>query len=50
MNSVQRLKWFEEKLTAILRDRLHFEHFEVRLLSSAITPDVVAAFVGIRFP
>jgi len=48
MNSVQRLKWFEERLTAILRDRLGFDHFEVRLLNPRSLQLELVVAVGIR--
>ncbi len=48
MNSVQRLKWFEERLTAILRDGLNFQHFEVRLLNPRTEQLELVVAVGIK--
>jgi CheY-like chemotaxis protein/GAF domain-containing protein len=48
MNSVQRLKWFEERLIAIMRDRLGHDHFEVRLLNPKTSQLELVVVVGIR--
>lgn len=47
-NSVERLKWLEGTVTAVVRDRLGWEHFEVRLLNRKTSQLELVIAVGLR--
>lgn len=47
-NSVERLKWLEGVVTSVIRDRLGWQHFEVRLINRKTAQLELVIAVGLR--